>query len=148
MACCVEAFASAQEFLRSKRPDVPGCLVLDVRLKGLSGLDLQKRMAEADMEIPIIFITGHGDIPMTVQAMKAGAVEFLTKPVRDQDLLDAIQQALERDRKAREQRAKIAELHSRYRSLDAARAGSDDPRGCRATQQADSGRSRHERGLR
>ena len=86
----VEAFASAQEFLRSKRPEVPGCLVLDVRLKGLSGLDLQKRMAGADMEIPIIFITGHGDIPMTVQAMKAGAVEFLTKPFRDQDLLDAI----------------------------------------------------------
>ena len=114
---CVEAFASAQEFLRSKRPEVPGCLVLDVRLRGSSGLDLQKQMAEADMEIPIIFITGHGDIPMTVQAMRAGAVEFLTKPVRDQDLLDAIQQGLERDRKAREQRAKIAELHSRYRSL-------------------------------
>jgi FixJ family two-component response regulator len=113
----VEAFPSAQEFLRSKRPDVPSCLVLDVRLKGLSGLDLQKRMAEADNEIPIIFITGHGDIPMTVQAMKAGAVEFLTKPFRDQDLLDAIQQALERDRKAREQRAKLEELHSRYRSL-------------------------------
>jgi FixJ family two-component response regulator len=113
----VEAFASAQEFLRSKRPDVPGCLVLDVRLPGLSGLDLQKRMAEADMGIPIIFITGHGDIPMTVQAMKAGAVEFLTKPFRDQDLLDAIHKALERDRKARDQRAKIQKLRSRYRSL-------------------------------
>jgi FixJ family two-component response regulator len=113
----VEIFASAQEFLRAKRPDVPGCLVLDVRLKGLSGLDLQKRMAEADIEIPIIFITGHGDIPMTVQAMKAGAVEFLTKPFRDQDLLDAIHQALERDRKTREERAKIEELHSRYQSL-------------------------------
>jgi FixJ family two-component response regulator len=113
----VEAFASAQEFLHTKRPDVPGCLVLDVRLQGLSGLDLQKRMAEADMEIPIIFITGHGDIPMTVQAMKAGAVEFLTKPFRDQALLDAIQLALERDRGAREHRAKIEELHSRYRSL-------------------------------
>jgi FixJ family two-component response regulator len=110
----VEAFASAQEFLRSKRPDVPGCLVLDVRLPGLSGLDLQKRMAEADMEIPIIFITGHGDIPMTVQAMKAGAVEFLTKPFRDQDLLDAIQQALERDSKAREQRAEVEVLRSRF----------------------------------
>ena len=116
---CVAAFASAQEFLLSKRPEVPGCLVLDVRLKGLSGLDLQKQMAEADMEIPIIFITGHGDIPMTVQAMKAGAVGFLTKPFRDQDLLDAIQQALERDRKAREQQAKFEELHSRYRSLTA-----------------------------
>ncbi len=113
----VEAFASAQEFLRSKRPDVPGCLVLDVRLKGLSGLDLQKRMAEAGMEIPIVFITGHGDIPMTVQAMKAGAVEFLTKPFRDQDLLDAVQQALERDHKARDQRAELEELHGRYRSL-------------------------------
>ena len=113
----VEAFASAQEFLRGKRPDVPGCLVLDVRLPGLSGLDLQKRMAEANSEIPIIFITGHGDIPMTVQAMKAGAVEFLTKPFRDQALLDAIQQALERDRQAREQRVKVEELRSRYRSL-------------------------------
>jgi RNA polymerase sigma factor (sigma-70 family) len=91
--------------------------VLDVRLPGLSGLDLQKRMVEAAMEIPIIFITGHGDIPMTVKAMKAGAVEFLTKPFRDQDLLDAIQQALERDRSAREQRAEIAELRSRLDSL-------------------------------
>jgi FixJ family two-component response regulator len=113
----VEAFASAQEFLRSKRPDVAGCLVLDVRLPGLSGLDLQKRMVEANREIPIIFITGHGDIPMTVRAMKAGAVEFLTKPFRDQDLLDAIQQALERDRKARGQRAEIEELRSRSDSL-------------------------------
>jgi FixJ family two-component response regulator len=113
----VEAFASAQEFLRSQRPNVPGCLVLDVRLQGLSGLELQKRLAEADIEIPIIFITGYGDIPMTVQAMKAGAVGFLTKPFRDQDLLDAIQQALELDRIAREQRAKLEELHGRYRSL-------------------------------
>jgi FixJ family two-component response regulator len=113
----VEAFASAQEFLRSKRPDVPSCLVLDVRLKGLSGLDLQKRLVEGDVDIPIIFITGHGDIPMAVQAMKAGAVEFLRKPFRDQDLLDAIQQALERDRKGREQRAEIAELRKRFDSL-------------------------------
>jgi FixJ family two-component response regulator len=113
----VEAFASAQEFLRSKLMDVPGCLVLDVRLPGLSGLDLQKRMADAGIEIPIIFITGHGDIPMTVRAMKAGAVEFLTKPFRDQDLLDAIRQALDRDRTAREQRAEIAELRSRFDSL-------------------------------
>jgi len=113
----VEAFASAQEFLRTKRPDLAACLVLDVRLPGLSGLDLQKRIAEAEMEIPIIFITGHGDIPMTVQAMKAGAVEFLTKPFRDQDLLDAIQRALERDRKAREQRAEIAALRRRFDSL-------------------------------
>jgi len=113
----VEAFASAQEFLRTKRPDVPSCLVLDVRLKGLSGLDLQKRLVEGDVDIPIIFITGHGDIPMAVQAMKAGAVEFLRKPFRDQDLLDAIQRALERDCKAREQRAEIAALRSRYDSL-------------------------------
>jgi FixJ family two-component response regulator len=114
-----ELFASAQEFLRSKRPDVPSCLVLDVRLPGLSGLDLQRRTSEAGLEIPIIFITGHGDIPMTVRAMKAGAVEFLTKPFRDQDLLDAIQQALERDRKARDQRAEIEELRSRFASLTA-----------------------------
>ena len=113
----VEVFASAQDFLRSKRPDVPACLVLDVRLRGLSGLDLQKRMAEAKIEVPIIFITGYGDIPMTVQAMKAGAVEFLTKPFRNQELLDAIQQALERDRITREQRAKNEELYDRYDSL-------------------------------
>ena len=113
----VEVFASAQEFLRSKLTDVPGCLVLDVRLPGLGGLDLQKRMADAGMEIPIIFITGHGDIPMTVRAMKAGAVEFLTKPFRDQDLLDAIQQALERDRTAREQRTEIVDLRRRFDSL-------------------------------
>ena len=113
----VEVFASAQDFLRSKRPDVPACLVLDVRLRGLSGLDLQKHMAEAKIEVPIIFITGYGDIPMTVQAMKAGAVEFLTKPFRNQELLDAIQQALERDRTTREQRAKNDELYDRYDSL-------------------------------
>jgi FixJ family two-component response regulator len=113
----VEAFASAQEFLRSKLMDAPGCLVLDVRLPGLSGLDLQKRMADAGIKIPIILITGHGDIPMTVQAMKAGAVEFLTKPFRDQDLLDAIQQALDHNRTAREQRAEIEELRSRLDSL-------------------------------
>jgi FixJ family two-component response regulator len=96
---------------------VASCLVLDVRLKGLSGLDLQKRLIAGDIEIPIIFITGYGDIPMAVQAMKAGAVEFLRKPFREQDLLDAVQQALERDRKAREQRAEIAELRSRFDSL-------------------------------
>jgi len=113
----VEAFASAQEFLRGKRDDLPSCLVLDVRLKGLSGLDLQKRMSENNMEIPIIFMTGHGDIPMSVKAFKAGAVEFLTKPFRDQDLLDAVYDALERDRKAREARAKVEELRGRYGSL-------------------------------
>jgi len=113
----VEAFASAQEFLHHTRPDVPSCLVLDVRLPGLSGLELQQRLAEGDMAMPIIFITGHGDIPMTVQAMKAGAVEFLSKPFRDQALLDAIQQALARDRAAHEQRAQREELRRRYHSL-------------------------------
>jgi FixJ family two-component response regulator len=113
----VKVFASAQEFLQSKRPDVPSCLVLDVRLPGLSGLDLQRRTSDTGMEIPIVFITGHGDIPMSVRAMKAGAVEFLTKPFREQDLLDAIQQALERDHKAREQRAALEELRSRFESL-------------------------------
>jgi FixJ family two-component response regulator len=113
----VATFASAQEFLQSKRPDVPACLILDVRMPGLSGLDLQRDLAEANIHIPIIFITGHGDIPMSVRAMKAGAVEFLTKPFRDQDLLDAIQQALERDRRARSQQADSAELRNRYQSL-------------------------------
>jgi len=113
----VEAFASAQEFLCSTRPEVPGCLVLDVRLPGLSGLELQQRLVEGDLAIPIIFITGHGDIPMTVQAMKAGAVAFLPKPFRDQELLDAIQQALARDRTAREQWAQREALRRRYRTL-------------------------------
>ena len=113
----VETFASAQEFLQSTRPDVAACLILDVRMPGLSGLDLQRELTEANIHIPIIFITGHGDIPMSVRAMKAGAVEFLTKPFRDQDLLDAIQQALERDRRARSQQADSAELRNRYESL-------------------------------
>jgi FixJ family two-component response regulator len=113
----VELFASAQEFLRGQHPDAPTCLVLDVRMPGLSGLDLQKQASEAGLEIPIIFITGHGDIPMTVRAMKAGAIEFLSKPFRDQDLLDAIQQALERSRKAREQQSVTKELRRRFASL-------------------------------
>jgi FixJ family two-component response regulator len=113
----VETFASAQEFLRDRRSSVPGCLILDVRLPGLSGLDLQREMAAANIHTPIIFITGHGDIPMTVRAMKAGAVEFLTKPFRDQDLLDAIQQALDRDRIAREEQAGTAEVRSCFNSL-------------------------------
>jgi FixJ family two-component response regulator len=113
----VETFASAQEFLQSPRPDVPSCLILDVRMPGLSGLDLQRDLTEANIHIPIIFITGHGDIPMSVRAMKAGAVEFLTKPFRDQDLLDAIQQALERDRQVRSQQADTADLRNRYNSL-------------------------------
>jgi FixJ family two-component response regulator len=113
----VETFASAHEFLQSRRPDVPACLILDVRMPGLSGLDLQRELTGANIHLPIIFITGHGDIPMSVRAMKAGAVEFLTTPFRDQDLLDAIQQALERDRRARSQQADTAELRNRYNSL-------------------------------
>jgi FixJ family two-component response regulator len=113
----VESFASAQEFLQSQRLGTPSCLVLDVRMPGLSGLDLQRQTSEAGLEIPIIFITGHGDIPMTVRAMKAGAVEFLTKPFRDQDLLDAIQQALERSRKACQQEAATKELRRRFALL-------------------------------
>src|SRR6187431_308653 len=113
----VETFSSAQEFLQSSRPDVPACLILDVRMPGLSGLDLQRDLAEANIQIPIIFITGHGDIPMSVRAMKAGAVEFLTKPFRDQDLLDAIEQATERDRSARRQRMEMIELGERAETL-------------------------------
>ena len=112
-----QAFETAQELLRTKRPDTPSCLVLDVRLPGLSGLDLQRELANADPPIPIVFITAHGDIPMTVQAMKAGAVEFLTKPFRDQQLLEAVQLAIDRDRAARHQRAELAELRRRYESL-------------------------------
>jgi FixJ family two-component response regulator len=113
----VTTFASAREFLQHRGADAPGCLVLDVRLPGLSGLDLQHELAAAQLDLPIIFITGYGDIPMTVQAMKAGAVEFLTKPFRDQNLLDAIQQALERDRVARAQRMEMAELRERFDAL-------------------------------
>jgi len=110
-----EIFASAEDFLAMKRPDAPACLVLDVRLPGLSGLELQRELADA--AIPIIFITGHGDIPMSVEAMKAGAVEFLTKPFRDQALLDAIHQAIKRDSANRKQQAEIAEQRARYNSL-------------------------------
>jgi RNA polymerase sigma factor (sigma-70 family) len=113
----VELFGSAREFLRSKRPDAPSCLVLDIRLPGISGLDFQRELVEANVHIPIIFVTAHGDIPMTVRAMKAGAVEFLTKPFRDQDLLDAIHVALERDRTNRQQNAEIAALRERLESL-------------------------------
>jgi RNA polymerase sigma factor (sigma-70 family) len=113
----VELFASAQDFLRSEHPDVPGCIVLDVRMPGLSGLDLQRRLADAGLAIPIVFISGHGDIPMTVRALKAGAVEFLTKPFRDQELLDAIQQALDRDCQTREERAASEALRRRFVSL-------------------------------
>jgi FixJ family two-component response regulator len=113
----VEVYVSAQEFLGRPMTDVPGCLVLDVGLPGLSGLDLQSRMAELNQDIPIVFITGQGDIPMSVRAMKAGAVEFLTKPFVDQDLLDGIQVAIERDRIARSEEAQLLELRECYASL-------------------------------
>lgn len=112
-----EVFASAQEFLKYNRPDVPSCLVLDVRLPGLSGLDFQAELGNANILIPIIFITGHGDIPMTVKAMKAGAVEFLTKPLREQDLLDAVSVALDRDKMTREQQITDSDVKVRYELL-------------------------------
>ena len=113
----VQTFASAREFLAGRLPDVPGCAVLDVRLPGLSGLDLQREMVERGIHIPVIFITGHGDIPMSVQAMKAGAVEFLTKPFRDQDLLDAVRLGIQLDRQGRKERAELAELRDGLRQL-------------------------------
>jgi FixJ family two-component response regulator len=113
----VELFASASEFVSSNHPEVASCLVLDIRLPGISGLDFQRQLVEANVHLPIVFITGHGDIPMSVRAMKAGAVEFLTKPFRDQDLLDAIQAGLERDRARREQQAETAVLRERLESL-------------------------------
>ena len=113
----VETFASAQEFMSRKRPEAPACLVLDVRMPGLSGLDLQRELTDARINLPIIFITGHGDIPMSVRAMKAGAVEFLTKPFRDQDLLDAIAQAIDRDREQRKRQVDMADLRERFEQL-------------------------------
>jgi FixJ family two-component response regulator len=113
----VRAFAAPQEFLQSKPPDATGCLVLDVRLPGMSGLALQKELAKEGLALPVIFITGHGDIPMSVRAMKAGAVEFLTKPFHDQDLLDAIHAAIERDRKRRREALRLAELGERFATL-------------------------------
>lgn len=112
-----ESFETPQEFLRNKRQDGPSCLVLDVRLPGVNGLDFQRQLADAGVQIPIIFITGHGDIPMTVSAMKSGAVEFLTKPFRDQDLLDAINQALDRDRTIHQRQCELAELRNCYELL-------------------------------
>jgi FixJ family two-component response regulator len=114
-----ESFGTAEEFLRSERPDAPSCLVLDVRLPGVSGLEFQGRLADAGVQIPIIFVTAHGDIPMTVKAMKSGAVEFLTKPFQDRDLLGAIRQALDRDEATRQQQANVAELRARYQTLTA-----------------------------
>jgi len=113
----VEVFASPQEFLQSERPNVPSCLVLDVRLPGLSGLDFQAELARADVRIPIVFITGHGDIPMSVRAMKAGAVDFLAKPFRDQDLLDAVTAAIQRDQKRREHENAMTDLRAHFSSL-------------------------------
>src|SRR5229473_1716808 len=114
-----ETFGTAQEFLRSNRPDAPSCLVLDITLPGINGLDFQHQLVDAGILIPVIFITGHGDIPMTVKAMKSGAVEFLTKPFRDQDLLDAIHQALDRDQVLRQQRSELGALRKRYDTLTA-----------------------------
>ena len=113
----VQTFASAQDFLQTQRPDVPGCLVLDVRLPGLSGFDLQRELGKSKNPLPIIFISGHGDIPMSVKAMKAGAIDFLAKPYRHQDLLDAIAHAIERDRLARRQRSELLEVRSRHQTL-------------------------------
>jgi RNA polymerase sigma factor (sigma-70 family) len=113
----VESFESAETFLQRKAPDAPSCLVLDVRLRGLSGLDFQRELAAREIRIPIVFVTGHGDIPMSVRAMKAGAIEFLTKPYRDQDLLDAVRIALERDRTRREQEKDLTDLQQRFDSL-------------------------------
>jgi FixJ family two-component response regulator len=113
----VQTFASAREFMDSKPPDAPGCLVLDVRLPGQSGLDFQRTLAKSGMELPVVFITGHGDVSMSVRAMKAGAVDFLIKPFRDQDLLDAVHAAIERDRTRRQQVIGVADLEERYRSL-------------------------------
>ena len=113
----VQLFASAEEFLRCERPDTDSCLVLDIRLRGMSGLDFQGKLADSGISIPIVFITGHGDIQMSVRAMKAGAIEFLTKPFRDQDLLDAIYVALEKDGESRQRGAEVAQLETRFASL-------------------------------
>jgi FixJ family two-component response regulator len=110
-------FASAEEFLSAKRPDAPACLILDVRMPGLNGLDLQRKLSDAGVHIPIIFITGHGDIPMSVRAMKEGAQEFLTKPVRGQDLLDAVQKAIARDRELRKERSEMSDIRARFDAL-------------------------------
>lgn len=116
----VHSFASAQEFLDLKRPDAPGCIVLDVRLPGPSGLEFQRTLSKSNFQLPIIFISGHGDIPMSVRAIKSGAIEFLTKPLHEQQLLDAVQVGIERDRVRREEAKAVGELHERYESLRAA----------------------------
>ena len=141
----VETFASAQDFLAAKRPDAPACLVLDVRMPGLSGLDLQLKLSEANIQIPIIFITGHGDIPMSVRAMKEGAHEFLTKPVRGQDLLDAVQKAIASDRHLRKERAELSEIRARFQFAHPSRKGSAGPGRCRSSEQADRGPAGNQR---
>ena len=137
----VRVFQSTQQFLQSERPDTPGCLVLDVRLPGVSGLDFQSELIKSNIHYPIVFISGHGDIPMTVRAIKAGAIEFLTKPFRDQDLLDAVQVGIERDRVRRREVVRRCGAAEALRHLERARARSDGAGGDRAFEQADRRRS-------
>lgn len=138
----VRTFGSAHEFLQSKLPNAPACLILDIRLPRLSGLDFQADLAKADIRIPIIFMTGHGDIPMTVRAMKAGAVDFLTKPFRDQDMLDAVTAAIERDRNSRDETKALSDLQALFATLSPGGEAGDDSGHCRAYEQADRGRDR------
>ena len=144
----VHLYASAQEFMRAARPDAPGCLVLDVRLPGMSGLTFQQELAKAGIALPVIFITGHGDVPMTVRAMKAGAADFLTKPFDEQALLDAVDAAIERDRARRGDATRLAELEVRYRALTEREREVMKLRGRRAGQQADRSRAGLEPGHR
>ena len=144
----VRLFSAAQEFMRAHRPDAPGCLVLDVRLPGMSGLAFQEELAKAGVALPVIFITGHGDVPMTVRAMKAGAAEFLTKPFDDQVLLDAIHAAIDRDRARRADAASLAELKARYRELTERERQVMKPRRRGAGEQANCSRARAELGHR
>jgi FixJ family two-component response regulator len=141
----VRLFSSAQEFMQAERPDASGCLVLDVRLPGMSGLAFQEELAKTGVALPVIFITGHGDVPMTVRAMKAGAAEFLTKPFDDQVLLDAIHAAIERDRARRRDAASLAALTARYRPAHGAREAGHEARRGGTSEQADRGRARAER---
>ena len=141
----VQTFASSQEFLDSKRPDAPGCIILDVRLPGRSGLEFQKVLQHLSIQLPVIFISAHGDVPISVRAMKSGAIEFLTKPLREQELLDAVHAGIERDRARRQEAEHIAELRARYDSLTAREREIMHPRGQRQRQQADRCASRAER---
>jgi FixJ family two-component response regulator len=141
----VQSFGSTQDFLQSKRPNAPGCIVLDVRLPGPSGLEFQRTLTESSISLPVIFLTGHGDISMSVKAIKSGAIEFLTKPVREQALLDAVQAGIARDRVRREQHKLVAELRERFNSIDAARTGSHAIHRHRTPEQADCWSTRVER---